>query len=398
VRANHNLRGLHSYRLLKYWRARQILLQEEDFRLGRDEFRKLIGSQQSQFNFDLIPVITTEGRRIPVITTEAIVTEERRWRALEPRPAPFDYRVVDEKIDVAPETARSIDAETSRDLQAECLRKARAVAERLQRSQADDGVRLDVEMLLERLGSETLRPGLILSSLRSLEAIDRAYDTAAGREELYPDALKNIFDLTRTLRELAATFPNSREIEAEAVSLALPLERLAEIEQPIARAAVAIDASDAATLAAKESLATTAAAIGTSRDLADRAKQVAYHLLDLGNIARAGLRHLKTTGQRIATPVAQKATHEIGGLAADTWKAFRKDFPKRAARSASIAVTGGIGALLHVIGPELAALATLVAAFGPVSQATKELQEPTGEDHGGRDESQTGDKQKKRRK
>jgi hypothetical protein len=234
--------------------------------------------------------------------------------------------------------------------------------------------------------------------LRSLEAIDRAYDTAGGREELYPDALKNIFDLTSTLRELAATFPNSREIEAEAVSLALPLERLAEIEQPIARAAVAIDASDAATVATKESLATTAAAIGTSRDLAGRAKQVAYHLLDLGNIARASLRHLKTTDQRIATPVAQKAAQEIGGLAADTWKVFRRDFPKRAGRAASIAITGGIAGLLHAIGQDLAALGTVVTAFVPVSQAIKELQEPTGEDHGRRDESQTGDKPKKRRK
>src|SRR5262249_1727531 len=132
----------------------------------------------------------------------------------------------------------------------------------------------------------------------------------------------------------------------------------------IARAAVAIYASDGATVATKESLEATAAAIGTSRDLADRAKQVAYHLLDLGNIARAGLRHLKTTGQRIATPSAeltQKAKQEVGGLAADTWKVFRKDFPRRAGRAASIAISGGIGALLHVLGQDLAALATTIA-------------------------------------
>jgi hypothetical protein len=55
----------------------------------------------------------------------AIAEEEGRWRSLEPRPAPFDYRVVDDKIDVAPETAQSIDAGTSLDLRDECLRKAR---------------------------------------------------------------------------------------------------------------------------------------------------------------------------------------------------------------------------------------------------------------------------------
>jgi hypothetical protein len=313
----------------------------------------------------------------------AIQAEERRWRSLEPRPAPFDYRVVDGKIDVAPETARSIDAETSRDLQAECLRKARAVKERLNRMQADAGVRADVEMLLERLGSEVLRPGLILSSLRGLEAIDRAFDSAEGRQELYPNALKDIFDLTGTLRELAATFPNSREIEAEAVSLGLVLERLDEILQPIARAAVAIYASDGATVATKESVEATAAAIGTSRDLAVRAKQVAYHLLDIANIARAGLRHLKTTGQWIVTPsaeFAQKTAQEIGDITADTYEVFRKDIPKRAGRAALIAITGGIGSLLHFFGLDAAALATAVAAFVPIKQEIEEMKEPTGED------------------
>jgi hypothetical protein len=194
--------------------------------------------------------------------------------------------------------------------------------------------------------------------------------------------LKDIFDLAGTLRELAATFPNSREIEAEAVSLGLPLERLDQIEQPIARAAVTIYASDAATGATKESVEATAVAIGTSRDLADRAKQVAYHLLDVGNIARAGLRHLKTTSQRIATPsaeVTQRAAQEIGDFAAETWKVFRKDFPKRAGRAASIGVTGGIGSLLHFLGQDLAALASAVSAFVPINQAIEELQEPTGE-------------------
>jgi hypothetical protein len=315
-------------------------------------------------------------RQSPQKINTAIEAEERRWRALEPRPAPFDYHVIGGKIDVAPEAARSINAKTSLDLQAESVRKARVLKERLERMQADERLRADIEMLLERLTSSVLRPGLILSSLRSLEAINRAYDSAEGREELSPNALKDIFDLTNTIKEFAATFPNSREIEAEAVSLGLPLERLDDIEQPIARAAVAIYVSDGATAATKESVEATASAIGTSRDLAGRAKQVAYHLLDIGNIARAGLRHLKSTGQRIVAPsaeTAQKVGQEVGGLAADTWKVFRKDFPKRAGRVASVAIVGGVGGLLHYLGMEFQAIATAVTAFAPIDETIKEL-------------------------
>jgi hypothetical protein len=186
-----------------------------------------------------------------------------------------------------------------------------------------------------------------------------------------------MFDLAATVRDLAATFPKSREIEAEAITLALPLERLDEIARPVANAGAAIDASDGATDATKRSLHGTAAAIATSRGLADRAKQLAYHLLDLGNIARAGLRHLKATGQRIAGPAgarAHVAGREVRGVAGDVWKEFRKDFSKRSGRAASVAVVGGVGALLHAIGQDFAAMATWVIAFAPIDQTIRDLQ------------------------
>jgi len=326
-------------------------------------------------------------RQSPQQINAAIAEEERRWRSLEPRPAPFDYYVVDDKIDVAPETAPSIDAGTSLDLRDECLRKARAVHERLSRMQADENLRADIGMLLGRLTSEVLRPGLILSSLRSLEATAKAYDSNEGRAQLHPDALKDLIDLADTLRDLAATFPKSREIEAEAVTLALPLERLDEIARPVANAGAAIDASDGVTDATRDSFHETAAAIATSRDLADRAKQLAYHILDLGNIARAGLRHLKTTGRRIVAPAAATARvggREVGGVAGDVWKEFRKDLPKRAGRAASIAVVGGISGLLHAIGQDLPALASIVVAFLPITQTIQDLQAaPTEQQHPG---------------
>ncbi len=249
--------------------------------------------------------------------------------------------------------------------------------ERLNRMQADENLCADIGMLLGRLTSEVLRPGLILSSLRSLQATAKAYDSNEGRAQLYPDARKDIFDLADTLRDLAATFPKSREIEAEAVTLALPLERLDEIARPVANAGAAIDASDGVTDATRKSFHETAAAIATSRDLAGRAKQLAYHILDLGNIARAGLRHLKTTGRKIVAPAAATARvggREVGGVAGDVWKEFRKDLPKRAGRAASIAVVGGISGLLHAIGQDLAAMANIVVAFLPIAQTIQDLQ------------------------
>jgi hypothetical protein len=302
--------------------------------------------------------------------------------ALRQRPAAFQFRIANGKVDAAPEDAVAIDKDSAEDLYQEAKRKAEALKDRLDRAQADEHLRQNIGRLLNHLGqdSEGLRPGLVLSSVRSLQADVRAYDTDEGRKEVFPDILAKIIDLSETARDLASTFPKSREIEAEAVALDLPMERIDEIEADIVEMAEAIKHSDGATEPAKTAIDETVAAVANSRSLADRAKLLSYSLLDIGNFTRAGLKYLKETGQKIAIPVrhaGQVVGGELAGLGADSWRSMRKGFPKgveRGAQSVGKAmIVGGAASLMGALVHPVAALGALVISYSPFEKIAAEL-------------------------
>ena len=308
----------------------------------------------------LVNQLTSGFDRFPAIDA-ALRARRTAEISLEPRPAPFDFHVVDEVIDVAPESAISLDPDSTQDLAKEVLRKARAFHAQVHRANIDRSVLSEIDVLINRLENTPIRPGLILSSLRSLEATESAYDSEDGREQLSPYALKLIFDLCTTLRDLAATFPRSREIEAEAVSLQLPLDKIDEIRFLAADIVSQIESSDAATQAAKDALRETSLGIDNAQTLAQQAKQFSYHILDIDNFTRAGLRHLRGGGKAIA--------REAGSLGADTYASFRKDFAERAGKAASIAAISGVSGLLYHIGFDISGLATLISALLPLKKS-----------------------------
>ena len=298
------------------------------------------------------------------------------------RPASFSFRVVDGKIDVAPDDAKSIDAETTRDLYNELKRKAEELNNRLERAQADEKVRAHVARLLAHLGKDyaDARPGLLLSSRRSLEGDLRAYDTDEGRRELFPDALSSIDDIVAMIRDLGSTYPKSREIEAEAVAIDLPMDRLNEIEAQSSLIVSAIHESDSVTDAALDAVSETVDAIVYSRTVAERAKQNAYLLLVLGNFGRAAVQNLRSTGARIsrgAATAAKVTGREVGGLAGDVWKSIRKGLPRgveKGAEAAGKAITvAGIAGLIAKIGGPIAALGAVIGSYWPIGKAIDEL-------------------------
>jgi hypothetical protein len=277
-----------------------------------------------------------------------------------------DLSLKEGQIDVSemetfPESAISLDPDSTQDLAKEVLRKARAFHAQVHRTNIDRSVLSEIDVLINRLENAPVRPGLILSSLRSLEATESAYNSEDGREQLSPYALKLIFDLCTTLRDLAATFPRSREIEAEAVSLQLPLDKIDEIRFLAADIVSQIESSDAATQAAKDALRETSLGIDNAQTLAQQAKQFSYHILDIDNFTRAGLRHLREGGKAIA--------REAGSLGADTYTSFRKDFAERAGKAASIAAISGVSGLLYHIGFDISGLATLISALLPLKKS-----------------------------
>jgi fido (protein-threonine AMPylation protein) len=303
---------------------------------------------------------------------------ERNSEPLDSRPATFDFRVIDDVIDLAPETADSLDRETTEDLASEALGKTVILAERLEKTNVSNSFKQDLSRLSKRL-SGIIRPGLILSSLRNVESYQYFYESPEGREEIPADAFRLLVDLCNTVRDLSATFPKSREIEAEAVSLQIPLdeENFAQILSLTENVDSVIISSDAASLAAKDALRETSVQIDSTQTLAQQAKQVSYHILDIDNFTRAGLRYMRQAGK--------VATSEAIDFGSQTYKSFKKDFTERAGKAASIAVLGGISGLMYGLGLEITALASMVGALTPlknsiVSSESQQRPPTTGQD------------------
>jgi hypothetical protein len=105
--------------------------------------------------------------------------------------------------------------------------KRRELRERLVRVQVDTRLQRTVGLLDDRLTPpiESIRVGLVLSSLRSLESDARAYDSEEGRKEHAPDLIAALDDLAGTVRDFASQFPRSHEILANQIALELVEER-----------------------------------------------------------------------------------------------------------------------------------------------------------------------------
>jgi hypothetical protein len=215
--------------------------------------------------------------------------------------------------------------------------------------QVDVRLQRTLVLLDERLSPpiESIRPGLVLSSLRALESDVRAYDTEEGRKEHAPDLIAALDDLSGTVRDFVSQFPRTREIVANQIALEL-------VEEPQALEAAIRASEDLAAAAAshpelvdsrapdslrepKES----AEGVGTT---ADQAKLVGLRLLTTANFVRI---------------VAQARE-----LAVASWDEARKEIPKAAGRAAARAVVlGGTGLFAHWMGhdPLQLVLATEIA-------------------------------------
>jgi hypothetical protein len=252
----------------------------------------------------------------------------------------FSFRLVDSKIAVAPEDAKPSDAEAAHDFFDEARRKARDLREHLERAQADRRLLESLDLLEARLGKDfdAIHPGLILSSLLSLESDFRAYDTEEGRKEHAPDLLAKLDDLASTVRYFVAQYPKTREIVANELALGLVQDprALAEVERASEKlAAVAEDFPQLVRGDAPPALREPGPAIAGSRTTKDRSSQLALRALTDANFAR---------------------------IAAATYAQIKAQVPKAIGKAAAGGVVGGAGlAFGHWAGQDGLALLLQVA-------------------------------------
>lgn len=230
------------------------------------------------------------------------------------------------------------------------------------RVQADVRLQRTLALLGERLSPpiESIRPGLVLSSLRSLDSVVRAYDTEEGRKEHAADLVAALDDLAGTVRDFVSQFPRTREIVANQIALEL-------VEEPRALKAATKASEDLAVAAAShpELVGNEAPdALREPRELADgawttadRAKLVGLRMLTIANFGR----------------IAAQARE----MALDSWDEMREQVPKAAGKAAANVVVAAPGLAL-VLWAGHDGLRLLLDAVGAITAINGAVGRPGG--------------------
>jgi hypothetical protein len=238
------------------------------------------------------------------------------------RPAAYRFWLRDGKIDVLPEPPEPEDREFALDTYHELVAKARELHERLMGTNSAPHVRSGVERLITALGTrfDDIRPGVLLSRSRDIEA-----DRAAFGDELLPDTIAMMDSTAKTLRDLLASFPGVRRIEAEV--LALDLDRVADavpmIREQMAAIKATAEKSEIVTEEAIGALKQNDGAIEDAIDPGVQRRLVADKLLVVGNFARAVIGGIASSSRSALT----KAGTELAGMSGDVWKEVRARLP-----------------------------------------------------------------------
>ena len=251
-----------------------------------------------------------------------VITSPAEIVSLEQHPAAYRFELRGGKIDILPELPEPEDRGFALDTYQELVAKAGELHERLKGTNSARRVCNSVERLLTALGTrfDDLRPGVLLSRSRSLEA-----DRAAFGDELLPDTIAMMDDTLQTLRDLLAAFPIVRRIENE--RLALDLDRNADtisaIQQEMDAVKVAAAQSGAVTEEAINALTHNDAAIEDAIDPVVRTSLIADNLLVLRNFASAVIGGIAGYGRLAIAKVGP----ELTGLGGDIWQEIRGHLP-----------------------------------------------------------------------
>jgi hypothetical protein len=254
---------------------------------------------------------------------------------------------------VLPEQADVTDFDTAKDLYAELIAKANGLRSRLATTNADQRVQRSVERLLEALTAriEDVRPGVLLSRSRSIEADRNAFDTDDTRRELFPDAIAMVNDVLLGLQDLLAIYPIVRKIETERLALAIQRDptRLdavaAELEAIKKEASVSEVVSGAAVAALKENDPD----IEVARTLDVLAGLLADQLLVVRNFGSVAVTYLRKHGASTAAALGAglvRAGSELKELGGNGWEAAKVNLPEGVGAAARILPVGLVIALL----------------------------------------------------
>lgn len=286
-------------------------------------------------------------------------------------PAAYRFHWKDNRIVAAPPDPSPGNSAVAQDLLDETRRKAGTLSESLRRSNADPHVQRTVSGLLDALPTTVseLRPGLLLSRARSVEAVAAAYAGPDDERELFPGAIAQILDLSETVRDLQGCLPEIREIEAERMALEIDPTKVDQIAQHV---------DDIIEKAVVDETIVDNSAKDALRTIADNADEGASPQVKQRLVADRVLvvRNFLSPIYRFA--LASKLANEVTDVRREAWEKARPKFIDGAADGLGsmgrpIAVIGVSSLVALLFGPT-AGLAAMLAGFGKIDQLVKLLQ------------------------
>lgn len=277
----------------------------------------------------------------------------------EQRPAAYRFGLRrDGKIDVLPEPPEPVDRGFALDTYRELVAKARELHERLKGTNSACRVCDSVEQLLTALGTrfDDLNAGVLLSRSRSIEA-----DRAAFGDELFPDTIAMMDDTARTLRDLLASFPIVRRIEAEALALDLDrsVDAVPTIREQMAAIKTAAEKSGAVTPEAIGALTQNDAAIEDAIDPVVKRRLVADSLLVFRNFVGAVIGGIVNYGGA----ALGQARAGLGKLATKSWDEINNQLPKSIGATAALVPPLALVGLAVWLTDPVTGVAVTVATF-----------------------------------
>jgi len=302
--------------------------------------------------------------------------------ALQQRPAAFRFRIHNAKIDTLPDQATVVDLNAAKDLYAELIAKADSLQSRLVKTNSDPRVQRSVERLLDALATrfEDVRPGVLLSRSRSIEADRNAFDSEDARRELFPEAIAMVDDVLLSLQDLLAIYPIVRKIEAE--HLALSIQRDATLLAAVTTEVEAIKEeareSEAVTKAAVAALKENDPEIEAARTIDVLAGLMADQLLVVRNFGSEAVSYVRKYGTSATMALGAgmgRASSELKELGGKSWEATKANLPDGVGAAARVLPVGLVIALLANIAGPVAGLAALSGGFKQLAQAIKQLRD-----------------------
>ncbi|VAW23073.1 hypothetical protein MNBD_ALPHA12-1476, partial [hydrothermal vent metagenome] len=167
-------------------------------------------------------------------------------------PAAFGFGIRGEKIIAYPQSGGEYHPELLEQILPLLLEKAKAYDCKIRaHGNSPENVRSNASNIVEAIESwaETPKPGVLLMRLRSLEADISAYDTLAGRDELYPHAIAAMLDLKSSIDDFLGMDPFVQKIQANAMALEIQGKNASKINlwlvkiEKIASESVFVDSS-----------------------------------------------------------------------------------------------------------------------------------------------------------